>query len=64
MKGITDDFSKTDNYKSNSAAEIAMLQAAAMAQKPPEVSLEDLNTIKKMIFEMKDFSVQTDNYVR
>jgi len=35
-----------------------------MAQKPPEVSLEDLNTLKKMIFEMKDFSVQTDNYVR
>ena len=64
MKGISEDISKTDNYKSNSAAEIAMIQAAAMAQKPPEVSLEDLNTIKKMIFEMKDFSVQTDNYVR
>lgn len=31
MKGISEDISKTDNYKSNSAAEIAMLQAAAMA---------------------------------
>ena len=25
MKGISEDISKTDNYKSNSAAEIAML---------------------------------------
>jgi hypothetical protein len=35
-----------------------------MAQKPPEVTLDDMNTLKRMIFEMKDFSVQTDNFVK
>lgn len=32
--------------------------------KPPEVTLEDLNIMKRMIFEMKDFTIQTDNFVR
>jgi hypothetical protein len=30
----------------------------------PEVTLEDLNIMKRMIFEMKDFTTQTDNFVR
>ena len=32
--------------------------------KEPEVTLEDLNIMKRMIFEMKDFTAQTDNFVR
>jgi hypothetical protein len=28
------------------------------------VSLDDINKIKKMIFEIKDFTMQTDNFVR
>jgi hypothetical protein len=30
----------------------------------PEVTLEDLNIMKRMIFEMKDFTTQRDNFVR
>ena len=64
MKGQYDELAKTDVHKSSAAAEIAMLQIAAQAQKPPEVSLDDINKIKKMIFEIKDFTMQTDNFVR
>lgn len=32
--------------------------------KPPEVTIEDINIMKRMIFEIKDFTVQTDNFVR
>lgn len=34
------------------------------APKEPEVTKEDINILKRMIFEMKDFTVQTDNFVR
>ncbi len=32
--------------------------------KPAEVTMEDMNILKRMIFEMKDFVSQTDNFVR
>ena len=28
------------------------------------MSVDDLNTLKKMIFEMKEFTMQTDGFVR
>jgi rRNA maturation endonuclease Nob1 len=32
--------------------------------KPIEVTSEDINILKRMIFEMKDFTIATDNFVR
>jgi len=32
--------------------------------KPVEVTMEDMNIMKRMIFEIKDFVSQTDNFVR
>lgn len=32
--------------------------------KPIEVTTEDINILKRMIFEMKDFTIATDNFVR
>jgi len=37
---------------------------AQVATKPSEVTLEDMNTMKRMFFEMKDNVKETDNFVR
>ena len=41
-----------------------VVYAAPPVPQAPQVSVDDLNTLKKMIFEMKEFTMQTDGFVR
>lgn len=40
------------------------VQKEVVEIKPPEVTMEDMNIMKRMIFDMKEFTIQTDNFVR
>ena len=48
----------------NNLTSVQQVTQAAVSYKPSEVSLEDMDTMKRMFFEMKDNVRETDNYVR
>jgi hypothetical protein len=56
MKGEYENISKEVIVKAQVPVEVE--------HKTPEVTIEDMNILKRMIFEMKDFTTQTDNFVR
>jgi hypothetical protein len=48
----------------NNLTSVQQVTQAQVATKPSEVTLEDMNTMKRMFFEMKDNVKETDNFVR
>lgn len=67
-KDVMAKVSEQNNVFAQIKGEVANMQGEVKKveydPKPPEVTMEDLNIMKRMIFEIKDFTTATDSFVR